>query len=1085
APTFAWPYSLIAETPGQWKKLNIGTVGERWAIASVSMSGSDGNPRNNRVEAALHAWIYHPRFDTYANIMDRQPTVGGDPASREYIARKLADFIDLSWARSHAGDKTGAAIRVTMDGYEVRSEWPADTESAEYKARDADMWDLYEGPRDTGPWLGGNWEIGKYCSGESDEMHETSHLFYEFGDLYQYVVEPALTSSPMLGNGRVPQIHSWVWSNQEHANNCNIFSENDVLGHIHLVGMRVAGQPGGDISQPGMETHWAWWTIAPAKVLIKVVDRAGNPVPNATVNLWRQYDTAVFKTGTTNASGIWDTGHPYGETPVISGTSNEPHYFSPGGLAGSGHALFVTVDVNGYREASVFGADGHRSHGAFTLLGAYHVDPTSYTWTFKTGYAPSAAAMTAPVTAAVSGEDVRISVGGTGPYRLYRMLPPAYERVRIGTDGVAFSDNLAAEDGIVNVYGNPGRATYEITSVSGATESLPLQLSLQGTGQMVGVTALDSSSSKLLVGNKPQGAGALTFVSIFDGTTPVREYVYHPWNGHVAMKVVPSRLAPDRLYLSRSDHSEDSPFLDHQMDLYETVPAYDYTRAAGPQSRSDIPFVDEIADSITPTTVTKAGIDFIARGVTKGDRLRIQEMDLDITDVTATQITAAAGGINSTVDDRHFWVHLNAGRPGTNYTARQLQSVAGLATVDDAATGNEHVVIADPVGGRVHFWNDKMRYVTSYTATGMKPTGLAKHPTKPGVVFVLDRGTTTRLIQLKLSSGVATADVTQTVPGGNLPAAGTLEIGLAAVASGTDVLLAAVDATNNRIVEYKLTAAGVLSALPAYTSALPPFVGSAALSDPRDVAYSVVGNTRNLFASDGSGSRLVLVASVATGGSGGTGGAGGAGGTGGRGGAGGTGGSVGGRGGAGGTGGSAGSGGTGGMAGSAGTGGAGGMGGASGTGGSSGLKVQYRTADINPADNQAKPVLSVVNASGAAVPLSELKLRYWYTNEGGIAQTSYCDWAQVNCANVTRAFVPVSPTRPNADTYLEVGFTAAAGSVNAGAATGEIQLRMNKNDWSNYNESNDHSYDVTKTALADWSKVTLYRNGVLVWGTEP
>ena len=34
-------------------------------------------------------------------------------------------------------------------------------------------------------------------------------------------------------------------------------------------------------------------------------------------------------------------------------------------------------------------------------------------------------------------------------------------------------------------------------------------------------------------------------------------------------------------------------------------------------------------------------------------------------------------------------------------------------------------------------------------------------------------------------------------------------------------------------------------------------------------------------------------------------------------------------------------------------------------------------------------------------------------------------------------------------------------------------------------ESNDHSYDITKTALADWNKVTLYRNGALIWGTEP
>jgi len=117
--------------------------------------------------------------------------------------------------------------------------------------------------------------------------------------------------------------------------------------------------------------------------------------------------------------------------------------------------------------------------------------------------------------------------------------------------------------------------------------------------------------------------------------------------------------------------------------------------------------------------------------------------------------------------------------------------------------------------------------------------------------------------------------------------------------------------------------------------------------------------------------------------------------------------------------------------------------------------------------------------------MSELKIRYWYTNEGGIAQSSWCDWAQVNCTNVTRAFVPVSPTRPNADVYLEVGFTSGAGSVAPGGNIGEVQLRMNKNDFSNYNEANDYSYDPTKTALADWSKVTLYRNGALVWGTEP
>ena len=40
-------------------------------------------------------------------------------------------------------------------------------------------------------------------------------------------------------------------------------------------------------------------------------------------------------------------------------------------------------------------------------------------------------------------------------------------------------------------------------------------------------------------------------------------------------------------------------------------------------------------------------------------------------------------------------------------------------------------------------------------------------------------------------------------------------------------------------------------------------------------------------------------------------------------------------------------------------------------------------------------------------------------------------------------------------------------------------------DQSNYTETGDYSFDPTKTSFTDWDHVTLYRNGVLVWGTEP
>jgi len=154
---------------------------------------------------------------------------------------------------------------------------------------------------------------------------------------------------------------------------------------------------------------------------------------------------------------------------------------------------------------------------------------------------------------------------------------------------------------------------------------------------------------------------------------------------------------------------------------------------------------------------------------------------------------------------------------------------------------------------------------------------------------------------------------------------------------------------------------------------------------------------------------------------------------------------------------------------------------------SAGLRIQYRAADTNAGDNQIKPHFNIVNQGGSAVPLSELKIRYWFTREGTAGQNFWCDWSAIigSCSNVTGTFVQVSPARPGADFYLEVGFAPAAGSIAAGGQSGEIHTRVSKSDWSNYTETGDYSFDPTKTSFADWTAVTLYRNGALVWGNEP
>lgn len=55
----------------------------------------------------------------------------------------------------------------------------------------------------------------------------------------------------------------------------------------------------------------------------------------------------------------------------------------------------------------------------------------------------------------------------------------------------------------------------------------------------------------------------------------------------------------------------------------------------------------------------------------------------------------------------------------------------------------------------------------------------------------------------------------------------------------------------------------------------------------------------------------------------------------------------------------------------------------------------------------------------------------------------------------------------------------------AGGQRGKLQDRFAKADWSNSTETSDYSFDPTKFSFVDWDHVTLYRNGVLLWGTEP
>jgi hypothetical protein len=149
------------------------------------------------------------------------------------------------------------------------------------------------------------------------------------------------------------------------------------------------------------------------------------------------------------------------------------------------------------------------------------------------------------------------------------------------------------------------------------------------------------------------------------------------------------------------------------------------------------------------------------------------------------------------------------------------------------------------------------------------------------------------------------------------------------------------------------------------------------------------------------------------------------------------------------------------------------------------LRVQYKCGDSGREANQIRFTVQILNDGPAAVPLGELTLRYWYTADGDRPQQYWCDYAKVDSKNVSAAFHKLGRPTSTADCCLEITFAAGAGSIPPGESSGDIQNRAAHDDWTPYTFANDYSHDGTKTAFTDWPRITLYRNGKLVWGAEP
>jgi hypothetical protein len=170
------------------------------------------------------------------------------------------------------------------------------------------------------------------------------------------------------------------------------------------------------------------------------------------------------------------------------------------------------------------------------------------------------------------------------------------------------------------------------------------------------------------------------------------------------------------------------------------------------------------------------------------------------------------------------------------------------------------------------------------------------------------------------------------------------------------------------------------------------------------------------------------------------------------------------------------------------------------------IELFYRAAQATAVANSIDFLVKVQNGTGAALPLSSLSLRYYFTNEITPTWQTAVYYAG-ECCNVSRsgftADVAVSvnammPATATADHYLELTFDAGAGTLADGDAVQVEVGFFGPGHTQSLNQANDYSFiaaaastqaawDQCPTACAQFGScvITVYENGALVWGVAP
>jgi len=160
-----------------------------------------------------------------------------------------------------------------------------------------------------------------------------------------------------------------------------------------------------------------------------------------------------------------------------------------------------------------------------------------------------------------------------------------------------------------------------------------------------------------------------------------------------------------------------------------------------------------------------------------------------------------------------------------------------------------------------------------------------------------------------------------------------------------------------------------------------------------------------------------------------------------------------------------------------------------------GVSIFYRAVSVTAMADSIQCEIDVRNMGTETIPLTDLTIRYYFTDEVADGPTVDINYAHVmgppyrelGSNGITHQVqkIPLNMQLYNtADSYIELGFAAGSGSLPP-KDEALIAMKYHAASYKMINQANDYSFDPSKTALAQWDHIVLLRGGNPIWGIVP